>query len=210
MTQEPELVISGWENGAADSPHLGLADMKNINNDSFPGIALCNLKLQRNSSLPVTATAFTANVGASTISFSGSLGIAGRAVIFTGADLPDPLVAGTVYYLETAGTGSKIYATKDPFSGLGSQVTLNDAGSGVMTFATVNITIPKDWIKDYVNGTYYIIDNVGRTWFTDAEQSWSPLKGNNAGSGAGIAIFKNYLITFDATSVSAYRDNKPY
>ena len=193
-TGEPELVFDGWENGVSESPVLGIADMRNFNNDSQPGVALCNYKLiPMTQSTPITNQAFTASTVNSTISWFGTATTAPVPVIFTGASLPSPLVAGTTYYLNQLGNTSTIYSDYT----YSTQVTLTTAGSGTMTFSTINMGIPKDWTYDSTADVYYVIDSNGRVWYRGSSYFYL-LNGNTLtnASGNGIAIYNDWLFVF--------------
>ncbi len=199
-TGEPELVFENWQEGVAESPVLGIADMRNVNNDSQPGVALCNYKLiPMTQSTPITNKAFTASTVNSTISWSGTTLTAPVAVTFTGASLPAPLVAGTTYYL-SLGSNPTIFSDYN----YKSQVILTTVGSGTMTFSTINMGIPKDWTS-YIDNTHYVIDSNGRVWyrFTDYFQL---LSGNNLtnASGNGIGIYNDWLFVFRANSIDLF------
>jgi len=200
-TGEPEIAISGWERGIADSPHLGIANMRNINNDSQPGIALCNQKLVQNSQTTISAKAFTVDVPNSQITWTGTPILSGSPVVFAGSDLPAPLGAGTIYFLAVAGNTSTIYS--DPY--LNTQVVLSDAGSGTMTFSTKGIGQIKDWTKDKRTGYIYVIDEYGYVWFTTGT-NWTVLTGATYTdvSGNGICVYKDYLFVFRNYYIDVY------
>lgn len=44
ITGNPEIVIDGFENGIADSPYLGIANMRNLGTVYYPGVAYVNYK----------------------------------------------------------------------------------------------------------------------------------------------------------------------
>lgn len=215
VTGEPELVIDGWEEGISDSPHFGIADMRNINNDSQPGIALCNYKLKQISQTPITTRNFTASTSADTITFTGStLSSSGPVAIkFTGASLPAPLIAGTIYYAVADGTGltATLWSTWDQFNGTGSQINITTIGSGAMTFSTVNMAgwNTQRYALDIRTGIYYLLDKSGQVWvITSAGALPVLLTGNTLtnGNGNGIAIFKNYLFVFRNSLIDVYGD----
>lgn len=217
ITGNPQIVIDGFEKGASDSPQFGVADMRNINNDSAPGIAQCNYALVQVSQTPITAINFVANTGDNTINFTGTkliqgsagTGGIGVAITFAGSSLPNPLVAGTIYYAVADVTGLKatIYASYDQFNGPNSLITLTTTGSGVMTFSTLNPTQFTGYTSDPRTGIYYLLDSSGQVWtITSTGNPPVLITGNILGQGQGIAVYKNFLFVFRATHVDAYGD----
>ena len=199
LTGEQEIMIDGWERGIADSPHLGLADMRNVNIDSNPGIAFCNYRLGAVTQTPIVTKAFTASVAGSSITWTGTALLAGKAITFAGADLPDPLVAGTIYYTGAAGNTTTLFSKNDPWALENTAVTLTDTGSGTMTFSTVNMGIPKDYCVDQLIN--YVIDSNGRVWWFDYHASWVPFNQTSLGAGEGLAVYKKFLFVFRSTNL---------
>lgn len=204
ITGEPEIAISGFSEGIADSPHLGLANMVNINNDSQPGIALCNHKLVTLTSEPITNRAFTGDSGTNKISFTGTEPGAYRAITVSGASLPAGLTAGVIYYTGAAGSPLSLYS--DPY--LNNVVTMTGNGSG--TFSTINMGTPTNWTSYTARtGIYYILDSNGRVWSNDISGSSSLfvlLSGNTLtnSNGNGIEIYKDYLFVFRNAKIDVY------
>lgn len=208
LTGENEIVIDGFQNGIADSPHLGIADMRNLNNDSIPGIVMCNYALKSISHTPITTAVFTANVGDNTVNLvSGAFTTSIEAVTFAGTDLPDPLVAGTVYWaVKSTATKAVIYSKYDQFNSYNTAVTLTDAGSGGMSVSSVNIGTINYSTKDTLTGIYYLLDSNGRVWAINLGGVPVLISGNTLtnGNGNGIAVYKNYLFVFRNDKIDVY------
>lgn len=199
ITGEPEIAISGWENGIGESPHSGLANMVNINNDSQPGIALCNHKLTAVTSEPITNRAFTGSSATNTISYTGTEPGAYRAITVAGASLPTGLTAGTIYYI--GGSGSPVNLYSDPY--LNNVVTMTGNGSG--TFSTVNMGTLKNWAIYNRTGLYFILDSNGRVW-SNAAYGFNLISGNTLtnAAGNGIEVYKDYVFVFRNNKVDVY------
>ena len=154
-TGEIELVIDGWEQGISDSPEMGIADMRNINNDSIPGVALCNYKLKNTTQIPFNTTFV---VVGNTISITGAALTDGCSVKFTGltgTGLTSWVTADSIYNIYYLDKNGAVYSGFDPANGVNTQVTLT-AGSGTVT--TINMGIPKGYaIDNYYYGNNSII-----------------------------------------------------
>lgn len=208
-TGEAEIVIDGWEKGIADSPHLGIADMRNINNDSIPGVAMNTYKLKQISQTPITDKSFTADFNTGIITISGPTAlIVNQAVVFTGADLPNGIVAGTTYWTGAAGFATTLYTAYDPANGVNTPLSFSDNGTGTMTVSTINMGTPKYYAVDTRQNDIYILDSNGRVWVIDNQHTTTPilLSGNTLtnGNGNGIAFWKDYLFVFRNDKIDVF------
>jgi hypothetical protein len=211
-----DIVISGFENGIADDPYKGIGDMRNVNFSSIPGeasVAFATIK----SSLPsVSGNLAGVNTITGVIGL-GSVGLVGtlanyQAVIFTGATLPTGITAGIVYYLGSVSFGTAKIYTRGDLAGA-SQVIPSDQGSGVMTYASVNMS----QIKYYTNWTftgngipfyqYFCVDSNGRVWVYDGTNSvWIFLRNTmvtpaNQAYGNGLCVWHRYLFVWRSASL---------
>lgn len=231
LTGEPEIVIDGWENGVADSPEFGIADLRNVNNDSQPGIALCNYKLVSQAQTPFNNAITSVDTVNDTVSFSGTPVIYGTAVVFTGGSLPGGITAGETYYavnpFASGTTGNTIRLTDayDPANGLGNIVDITSSGTG--NVASKDMRKPMGYVIDNnrngVDGNYYVQDSAGQVFvyaiaFPSTYQArWVLLKqtttssGSGSGTGTptnangnGIVFYNKYLFSFRNNVVDVY------
>ena len=225
ITEKLEYVIDGWENGISDNPERGSANIKNINIDSIPGVAMCNHKLMPQIQTSMSDT-FTVNAANHTITLVTATTpiLYGAPVVISGASLPAELHAGyTYYFLSSSGVGVSdttgyLTDTFNPITGYGSPVQIT-AGSGAigsfdMTKPTAYTT---DTLRNGLSGNYYVVDSFGRVW-TNVNGAgsgqpgliWTVLKyGGNTGtptdaSGNGICFFKHYLFVFRNAKIDIY------
>lgn len=213
-TTPPLLKINNFQSGIAKSPHIGFADFKNLDIDSQPGAVSLNLRANQQSYTPFSAVAFTRSGDtlvntvydfADTAFAATIYGNNIRAVKFTGADLPDPLVQGTTYWLIYVGFAISKVATTYNNAVAGTFITLNDAGSGAMTMASVDMVIIQGIVKDINSGIYYAVDDDGRVWKRPVgEEVWYSINCEadltnaalTTAYGKGIAIWKDYLVVY--------------
>lgn len=207
-----DIIISGFENGIADSPYIGIGDMRNINNSSVPNEAAVAFQTVKSSLASVSGSVASANAGTDTITFSGLTGVLANytAVIFTGASLPTGISAATVYYLgSVSGLTAKIYTRGD--LNVGSLINITGTGTG--TFASVDMGSPT-YLKSYtfnsfstdglpVN-TFIAVDYNGRVWaFNTVGSTWVYL-GNTTlthAYGNGLAFWQGFIFVWRATSL---------
>jgi len=207
--QKP-LIIKDFQKAIADSPHLGHANMRNLDIEIYPGA----LKPQKKN-LPLLISAntstFTFNSGTgngtaaatlvTTAETATGVSFNGAAVYFTttGA-LPAGLSLNTVYFL--------IYVDGVTFGVAGSRaqantatrVAITDNGTGVHTVHPIAPGTIKTIKRDQNSSNYYAIDSNGRVWSTQGSNYFRLLLhasienvtgalNNEANSGNGLELF---------------------
>lgn len=189
------LVIDGWEKGIANSPHTGIASLKNVNNSFLEGATYVNYK--RQAALHTGSQTFTAAPSTFTLSSALTLSV-NDAVKFSGGSLPSGIVAGTIYFVASV---SLLTFTVSTTLG-GSALTLGGSGSGTVTLVAMGI--PKYFTQSPgTSPMYYIVDDQNHIW-QGSYATWTLLVGNHtagSGLGKGIAYFKNYLFVFGTNYV---------
>lgn len=214
---EQDLVISGWENGIADSPYNGIANMRNFTTAWYPGVAYSAYRRIRVNAAPATDT-FTASVMPSFLMSSAALTLnVGDAITFSTTDtLPSPLMPSTTYFVsDVTPDGPDTFNVSTVLGG--GDITILDAGAGVQTFSTISMGAPSfsaqnnsDQSAPY--GTVYILDKNGRVWqntgMVDSLPYFVLLDGNTVdGSVAqGLAFYANYLFVFRGDSIDVNGD----
>lgn len=203
------IVIDGFENGIADSPHTGLADMRNINIVSVPGEASVNFKTTQTTPPTITAVSVTsADATANTIAYVVGTGIlaGGMAVTFSASTIGGVSI-NTVYWL---GNASNISANLYSDPGLNNLVDITLSGTGTFTVYTLTAAI-KYFTYDSSNYNYGV-DGAGRVWSNvcglDSNGNYRYLgnKPNNNSSGTGIATYTAsngdiYIFVFSNSSI---------
>lgn len=195
---DSSIVIDGFENGIADSPYSGFADMRNINTISIPGEASVNFGVSQISSTAVTGTGSvsSADAGTDTATYSGLTGTlrVGHAVIFSAESGLNPTV-GTTYWIKTVPSATTF--TLAPTPALSSTVNLSN---GTGTFTVTNMAAPKHFVW---SGAYnYMIDASGQVWtdnWLTSDSKWVNMgnkltpNGDSAGNanGNGIAFLQD-------------------
>lgn len=212
------ITISGFEKGIADSPHLGLGDMRNVNILSSLGEAQVNFKMAA-MTLPPTVSALSAAGVDTTDVFtvsSTSGWYNGMAITFNsvGALVGTPAItAGVVYWVgNLTATTFKLYRN----ASLAAAHLVNITTSGTGTVSSYTLTTPLDRTIFYsgtgalIRSYEFILDDSGQAWWIQ----------NNGGTitnnlvylgnttltgtlGRGIQVFNNYLIVFRDSTVDA-------
>lgn len=163
-----ELVWDGFDKGIADSPYLGLGDMRNANIISTPGEAEVNFATTLNSFGAFSGSVASASAGSDTVTYTGETGtpIAGMALVFTGASLPSGISAATLYWIGNVDTGAKTFKV---YTDVGTTALVDILGTGTGTFVTTDIGTPKHQAVANTPGTSnvlarFILDANGRAW----------------------------------------------
>lgn len=202
-----DIVISNWQEGIIDDPYKGIFDMRNIDVVTIPGEASVALSTQvMQSQGAITTIAFTTNFNTNTFTYNGIVPLEVNTVItFTGADLPSGLVADTAYYILTVPTPTTF--TVSAVSVGGTVKTFADNGTGVMTFSTINMGIPKFFTNYLLQSFrfYFMLDSNGRCWILNSSNfantnKWIYMNNKSTeGSldgGYGLQAYKGYLFLF--------------
>lgn len=207
-----DLIINEWYKGIGKSPHLGFADMRQVDPFSEPGVLKLNHQLSLSSAAAVTTT-FTANATTDVITVGSTFGIHGhsgtnRAVtLSTTGTLPAGLVAATVYYLiEVTSLTYKLATTLDNADAGTPVIDITSTGSGTHTITSVNVGNVKYIVQEPRAGALYAQDTNGRIWESSAAEDWFLINGNTLTNpyGQGLAIWKNYLFAFRSAKVDVW------
>lgn len=138
-----DIVISGFEQGIADSPYQGIADMRNVNLVSIPGEASVNYSLSALTLPPaVNAASFTADAATDVITWTpGDLTLYKGCAIQLNTNSAGGLATGTVYYIGSiSGSTFKLYTNITDALSASSAVNVSSNGSG--TFTTFQLAKP--------------------------------------------------------------------
>lgn len=179
------IVVDGFEKGIADSPYMGISNMRNVNIKYYPDVAYGNYKRQ------LTTLSY------GTFTFTGSLSTGTTSATLTGAW---PFVTGNYSTLFSNGDIRLVTFTN------GSLTAAWVGSGGLSSNATATITVtanntakPTFGCKSPA-GLNYIIDDAGQIWKQNAiNSSTFNLLGGSPTTGAqgqGIAFWENYLVVF--------------
>jgi len=193
MADTPIIVIKDWQNGTADSPHVGIAMLKNVEIDTMSGAA-------RVGKQPVTvfhtayAQTFTADASTDVCTAAGgTLPATGTAVVLTTTGtLPAGLSLSTTYFIiKTAATTFKL-ATTIANADAGTQIDITDAGSGTHTVTTRDPGTINHYARDPNLGTIFMCDSNGRVWYLEGGAAPARLLNGNTttNGGKGLAVFR--------------------
>jgi len=210
--ENKDIVIDGWENGIADSPHLGIANMRSVNLDT-PGEVAVNFKTTAMTIPPtVSAVAFTA-VGATDV-----LTVASTSGWYNGMAVTLPSVGATglsnsrVYWVgDLSGLTFKLYKT--PNRAVTALDDVTGDGSGTLTSYTLGAPIDKATENNNGpgNNLSVILDDNGRLWWVETDATGAKTGaliylGNDTltgTTGRAVTMFKNYIIVFRTSTVDA-------
>lgn len=207
MALNQPLTIKDWQNGTADSPHLGHAMLKNVEVDTFPGAARVGKK-------PVTAfhtavnETFTASAATDIMTLNSTntppTGTAVK-VSNSGGALPAGLVANTNYFIINVSSSTFKLATTRALANAGTAIDLTTNGTGTQTVVTVNPGTINHYAIDPRTAIKYCIDSNGQVWYKPSSVFVlldHTTVGTTNAAGNGLAIFRTsdgnatYLFSF--------------
>lgn len=170
--QTGDLVLEGVENGIADSPHAGIADLRNVDISSLPGDALVNHKMST-FLLPalITARAFTVAEANDTFTYSGSPAVHnGMAIRVSNLVGGTGLTADSVVYYVGAATATTFKLYNNPFLSTVVNVTVDGSGD----FTAFPLGKPVHWSEyrstsSSAQNWLFFIDTNGRAWSVNKE-----------------------------------------
>lgn len=217
----PNLVFDNFQKAIADSPHLGFADMRNLDIFSKPGAVTLNFLSQMVTPSPKSFT-FTADAATNVLTLIGTSGsnnfqwnggISTRRAITvsnSGGALPAGLAASTVYFIIGITSSTIKLATSITNADAGTAIDITDAGTGTHTITSVDIGLIKFFAKDSRTSITYGQDHNGRIWYSYSSggNDWYLLPGNTLtnANAQGLAIYKNHLLAFRSAKIDIYGD----
>ncbi len=223
---DSSLVIDGFQNGVADSPFDGLADIRNMNVISVPGEASVNFATE--SATPTTITnATVASAAADVLTFSAPVALsAGQAIYFSSVSgFGGAVVANTTYWVADLNlaipTTVKLYSDY----AMDNVVVISVTGTGTFSSYAFEKGVnggrnvyPDAATKDNA-GDYYMADALGKVWSTVAPGTGNTFwryMGNKVAPGYsygnGLVYYQasngdGYLFLFNATSIDYLKTN---
>lgn len=216
-------MIDGWENGIADSPFLGIADMRSANIGSTPGQVAVNFKTAAMNKPPtVSAIAYTTNTTTDVVTVASTSGwYNGMAITLDTVVTSTGISTGRVYWVgDLTATTFKLYVNPSVPAGAVVDITGSN-GSGTLSSYTLGKPIAKavdysgnNLAADPYSHHQFILDDNGRAWWID-NTGGVPTNnliylGNDTLTGSpgrGIAVYKGYIIVFRNTTQDALNGN---
>lgn len=159
------IIINGFEQGIADDPYKGIADMRNVNIISVPGEASVGFSTSKISAPPLAGSLTTSSATNDTVTISGGNLEVGQAIYFTSlSDTTKGITNNVPYWIKSGSSGTYTLCASYPGSGATVNIT---ADSLTGNWQTYNMATPKHFAKDNVNITgtqYWMLDSSGQCW----------------------------------------------
>jgi hypothetical protein len=209
------IVLDGYENGIADSPYSGIANLRNVNITSIPGEASVNFATSKNSS-PYVSGVIVTSLGSNTLGFAATAGLENYiAIHFTSVGGLTGVTVGPTYWLQSVSgspaTSAKLYSD----FALTTAVTITGAATGSPTFSTYNMDRPAYFTTS--GAFYYMQDKSGQSWTTQGAASpsgfwrYMGVTGTaDTGYGGGLVYFAGYGLGSQAYVFSFNHDTIDY
>lgn len=219
LDKDGTIVISGWDQGIAPSPHKGIGSLKGINITTEPAEVMANYARVQQSQTPISNSAGTLAASVS----SGSFYLATNPALQVGTWIS--ITSSTItslgngnYYVSYKSNGLiQLSAAFDPSH----SNAISHGTSGTASFNTyINMGIPvqaaTETYVDTNNNTqyrYYVLDNTGYVWVYDTLVFASSLFISGTGTtwflpnsvtptgtaitnATGLAVFSGYIHVF--------------
>lgn len=178
-----EIIISGWEQGMAISPHKGIANIQCANISTEAGEAMCNYRrIQNSETFSTTGTLTSAGAG-TTLTYAYTVHTAVAPFLFAGTwiTVTGSTISGLsngTYFILASRQDSAVLTLSTTYNGS----TVSYSGAGTATFAfltnTANtggqMTQPvQSATEQYLDQNkvtqyrYYVLDTEGHIWVND-------------------------------------------
>ena len=204
-----DIVISGFEQGVASSPHKGFGNMQNVNIDTENGEVMCSFPRVLSSTPVITNGSISVTNSSSTVIFSPASIKNGAWITVTSGSGNIP--GGTYFLQQTSGPSYNISST---FYGTG--ITANF--SGTITFNTINMGVPvqsqTEKYYDYSGSVwyrYYVLDQTGYLWVYDTgsaniyQNIWvlpnTSISWTSGSTPTGLGLLNGWLFAFTGNSI---------
>jgi hypothetical protein len=208
-----EYVFNGFEKGMAPSPHMGIANMINVNTSTEIGEVMCSFSRAQQSQIPITSGTFNAIGGANLGVSASSYVYPGTWVSITTTGLGSNYPEGNYYVLSNTGIASfningtvqlsSYYVGSTPGTATGSASFSSVYGMG----QPIDRCYEKYNSSSGIQYRYYILDSNGFVWVNDTNsginnQAWflPDFEGNtgafSSNVASGIAILNGNLLLF--------------
>jgi len=214
-----DIVIDGFELGIADSPHIGIANLRNVDISSVPGEAKVTFSPTETTPTPVVSElAFTVVTSTDIFTVADTTGwYNGMAITLDTVVTSTGIVTGRVYWIDDlSGSTFKLYKGPNRNSGQLVDVMGSD-GSGTLTSYTLGKPIDQTQFHDVSTDNFtgdddllFILDENGRVWWVeivnDALTNNVVYLGNDiltSTGGRAIQVWKNHIIVFRSGTIDA-------
>lgn len=198
------LIISDFQKGIGDSYNANFANFQNCDIYSVPGSVKISNKTAN--TYARSSSVYTDTLEFDYLTLTTAPGwTTGTPIVFTTNTCPSPLSINTVYYAIMLTPTHLQVASSYANALAGTYITLTSFGSfGLSVYSYYQMGL----VKQFVQGSVlYALDENNVVWYYDTTYSnWFVLggKGNGSGAGYGMALWKDYLFVFRATTIDVW------
>lgn len=198
-----DVVIKGFEEGIADSPYSGIADMRNVNLISIPGEASVNFSTTAISPTVSNGTVTSANSGTEYLTYTGAQLLENyMAILFTASTVGGVSINTTYWVANVGGAGAGTFQLYSDY-GQTSLVNVTSNGTGTFRVAKVGTNLittatgaPTYFAYSRADDKYFMQDGTGAIWsnlFTTSSGYWTylgPSGTADTNSGRGLVYYE--------------------
>ena len=199
------LVLDGFENGIADSPFSGIADLRNVNIISVPGEASVSFSTSQISPSAIANGSVTSgNAGTYYLTYTGSANLENGMAIYFSASSSLGVTNNIPYWINNLSSGT-FQITSDYQTN-----TIVHITNGTGTFVVYGMGIPNYFVTDG-KSNYFMLDSLGQVWsnvYTTTSGYWT-YTGNRtctSSNGNGLVYYQasdgtGYVFVFNNSSI---------
>ncbi len=220
---DKSIVVDGFQNGIADSPYDGIADMRNINIISIPNEGSVNFSTSQISPPSVgIGTVTSANTGTEYFTYTGASGLENyMAILFTATTVTGITINTTYWVADLNGAGA---GTFHLYADYAQTSLINVTGSGTGTFrvavvgtnlVTTATGIPRFFAYDADDSAYFMLDATGALWsnlHTTTSGYWTylgPSGTADTNAGNGLVYYRasdgtRWVFTFNSQTIDYF------
>lgn len=197
--EEQAWIIDGFQNGIADSPYAGIADIKNLNISSLPGEAALNYS--RVAQIPIVSAGTFTQVSSTNVSYGGTPQLQLGSLVSVGSGITG-LAAGTYWVSGIPGGTPTQYNLSATYNG--SSVS-GMSGGGTASFSTPFtaeqfIAKAKEFVSSTQKYRYFMMGILGHLWVSDPNiygGNWSVVNLTGLGNPTtGMALTQGIVFAF--------------
>ena len=211
--KDGDIVISGFEQGIAPSPHKGIANIQCANIATETGEVMANFARIQQSQKPIATGAITPDL-TNVLIYIGSIPLTAGAAIIVSASTISGLNDTTYYVVNSLLITGTTYNFQISAT-YGGAIVTGFGNTGTASLVTTNMALPVDGcIENYTFSSvaqqrYYVLDANGRVWVYDTAintapsvTGWYLIDTTEITNASGIAVYNGFLLVFANNTIN--------
>lgn len=203
-TEGKDIVLYGTEDGIADSPEKGIADMRNVNIVSIPGEAMVGFATTADVVPPTYTTVATVfSSAADTVTYTSTAVPLYDGCPVTFDATTGGVTSGAQYWAGNTSGGALASCTFKVYTNIARTILVDLSANSTPNFSTVTMGATVNYNVDYLNKYVFVIDTNGRAWWRMSSVNTWTFVGNTTLANA----HGNGIVTQNGTWLLVFRDS---